>query len=72
VEASRLNREWNRHKAKRDDDFDMLLERRGNTERVYEWFVRFWAADPSHPHHAFALNYLGAQTDLFAELIDVS
>lgn len=62
-----MNREWNRHKAKRDDDFDMLLEHRGNGHRVYEWHVRFWAMDPAHPSHAYALKYFGVQADLFAE-----
>jgi hypothetical protein len=60
--AQRLS---NRHKAKRDDDFDMLLESRGNAHRVYLWHVRFWAADPRHPSHAYALDLLGIQPDLF-------
>lgn len=60
-----MNRGWNRHKAKLDQVFDALLCRRGNSHRVYEWHVRFWASDPRHPYHAYALTYLGIQPDLF-------
>jgi hypothetical protein len=63
-----LSREWSRLKAKRDDDFDMLLERRDIAHRVYLWHVRFWAADPRHPSHAYALDLLGIQPDLFPDL----
>lgn len=55
---------YRRHRMVRDPDFDLFMARRpGHGHRVYEWHVRFWAADPSHPNHVFGAAYF--QEELF-------